>query len=376
MKNLSIVQIPLLALALLLPFACGKQQPTDKSAQLAALKDQKAKLESQIASLEKEVGTTGQAAPKVKNVGVTTLNTTLFRHFIDLQGKIDAEDNVPVTAKMPGTLVNILVKNGDMVKKGQLLAQLDDAIMVKGLSELELQLKTAEDVYNRQKSLWDQKIGTEIQYIQAKSQKESVEQRIATTKEQWSQSKIYAPIAGSVDMVNLKPGQSIAPGLPLCNIVNLGRLKIKGEVPEGYAAKVHQGDPVTVMFPDIKKEITTKVTYVSKTINATNRTFSVECSLPAGNDYRANMIAVLKITDYQKPNAIVVPVSIIQAAEDGDFVLVAEKTGERQALVKKVSVKQGNNYDGQVEILQGLKKGDTVITTGFQDVNNGETISF
>jgi RND family efflux transporter MFP subunit len=375
MKKLSFVQIPLLALALLLPFACGKA-PVDKAGQLAALKNQKAQLETQIASLEKELGTASQAAPRVKNVGVTTLNTGLFRHFIDLQGKIDAEDNVPVTAKMPGTLTNIVVKNGDIVQKGQLLAQIDDAVMLKGLSELELQLRTAEDVYTRQKGLWDQKIGTEIQFIQAKSQKEAVEQRIATTKEQLSQSKIYAPISGSVDMVMLKTGQSIAPGMPLCNIVNLGRLKIKGEVPEAYAAKVHTGDPVTILFPDIKKEISTKVTYVSKTINSTNRTFSVECALPAGNDYRANMIAVLKIIDYQNANAVIVPVNVIQTAEDGDFVLIAEKSGDKQAIVKKVVVKQGNNYDGQVEILQGLKKGDSVITTGFQDVNNGETISF
>lgn len=375
MKNKTLVQLSILSLVLLLPFACGKKE-LDKTAQLAALKDQKAKIETEIASLEKEVGASVSAPQRIKTVGLSELKNVPFRHFIDLQGRVDADENVPVTAKMPGSLRRILVKNGDNVRKGQLLAELDDDIMLKGLSELELQLKTAEDIYNRQKSLWDQKIGTEVQFIQARAQKEALEKSIATTKEQWQQTKIYAPISGTIDLVMLKTGQAISPGFPLCNILNLSKLKIKGEAPEAYAAKVRQGDQVVVLFPDLKKEINTRVTYVSKSINATNRTFSIECALPAGADYRANMIAVMKIIDYQNNNALVVPVNLIQTAEDGDFVLVAEKTGDKQATVKKMSVKQGNNYNGMVEILGGLKKGDWLISTGFQDVNNGETVAF
>ncbi|HMX40603.1 MAG TPA: efflux RND transporter periplasmic adaptor subunit, partial [Saprospiraceae bacterium] len=298
-----------------------------------------------------------------------------FRHYIDLQGKVDASESVMATAKMPGALKRVLVKNGDVVRKGQLLAEVDDAVMLKSLAELEGQLRVAEDVYNRQKSLWDQKIGTEIQYIQAKNGKESLERSISTLKEQWGMTKIYAPQSGTVDMVMLKAGQAIAPGMPLCNILNLSDLKIKGEVTEAYAANVRKGDPVQVYFPDLKKEISTRITYVSKSINPMTRTFAVECALPAG-DYSANQVAVLKIVDYQSPNAVVIPVNLIQAAEDGDFVLLAEKTGEKQAIAKKVPVKQGQNYNGQVEILSGLKKGDWVISTGFQEVNSGETVAF
>lgn len=369
--------LPVLAGAfLLLALACG-QQPQDPAARLAALKDQKAKLDAEIATLEKSAGAIPAGQEKrVRTVGLTEINPQPFAHYIDLQGKIDAENNVPVTSKMPGVLTRVYVRNGDMVRKGQLLAQLDDQVMEKGLAELELQLKTAIDLYERQKSLWDQRIGTEVQFIQAKSQKEALEQRIATTKEQWSQSRIYAPIGGSVDMVMLKAGQAISPGFPLLNIVNLGDLKITGEVPEAYAAKVRKGDPVLVLFPDLKKEVSSRVTYVSKTINSTNRTFTVECRLPAGNDYRANMIAVLKITDYQMKNAVVVPVNLIQTAEDGDFVYVAEKTGDKQGTAKKVTVQQGIVYNGMVEIKSGLKKGDMVISTGFQDVNPGETVAF
>jgi multidrug efflux pump subunit AcrA (membrane-fusion protein) len=175
----------------------------------------------------------------------------------------------------------------------------------------------------------------------------------------------------------LKQGQAIAPGMPLCNILNLSNLKIKGEVTEAYASKVRKGDQVQVFFPDLNKEITTRVTYVSKSISPMTRTFVVECALPSTKDgYSANQVAVMKIVDYQSANAVSIPVNLIQSADDGDYVLVAEKTGEKQANAKKVVVKQGQNYNGQVEILSGLKKGDWVISTGFQDVNNGEVVAF
>ena len=374
MKHRTFLPFITLTLLVVLLAACGK--PQDKNAELASLKDQKSKLEAQIAVLEKEVGATPGAAQRTKTVGLTEVTTAPFRHYIDLQGKVDAKDNVPVTAKMPGVLTRILVKNGDNVRRGQLLAQMDDNVMSSSLSELELQLRTAEDVYNRQKGLWDQKIGTEMQFIQARSQKEAAEQRIVTLKQQLGQSRIYAPISGTVDLVILKIGQAISPGMPLCNILNLSKLKVQGEVTEAYASKVRQGDQVVVSFPDLNKEITTKVTYVSKTINPMTRTFSVECLLPASSDYRANMVAVMKIVDYQNPKAVTIPVNLVQTADDGEFVLVAEKTGDKTAVAKKVLIKTGNNYSGNVEITSGLKAGDLVISTGFQEINSGETVAF
>lgn len=375
MTNKNLLQFTSISLAIVMLSACGGNGPKDPSAELAALKDQKAKLETQIADLEKQVNATNPVAKKVKTVGLSEIAVAPFRHYIDLQGKVDADQSVMATAKMPGALKRVLVKNGDNVRQGQLLAEIDDAVMLKGLAELEGQLVTATDIYNRQKSLWDQKIGTEVSFIQAKNAKESVERSISTIKEQWGMTKIYAPQSGTVDMVMLKQGQAIAPGIPLCNILNLSNLKVKGEVTEAYAAKVRKGDQVQVFFPDLNKEITTRITYVSKAINPMTRTFVVECALP-GSGYSANQVAVMKIVDYQNAKAISIPVNLIQAAEDGDFVMVAEKTGEKQATAKKVSVKQGQNYNGQVEILNGLKKGDWVISTGFQDVNNGESLSF
>lgn len=377
MINKLILQFSSIALVIVLLASCGGGGSKDPATELAALKDQKTKLDTRIAELEKQVSETNPAAKRVKIVGLSEITVAPFRHYIDLQGKVDANESVMATAKMPGSLKRVLVNNGDNVQKGQLLAEIDDAVMVKSLAELEGQLATATDIYNRQKSLWDQKIGTEVAFIQAKNGKESLERSISTIKEQWGMTKIYAPQRGTVDLVMLKQGQAIAPGVPLCNILNLTNLKIKGEVTEAYAAKVRKGDQVQVFFPDLNKEITTRVTYVSKSINPMTRTFVVECALPSTKDgYSANQVAVMKIVDYQSPNAISIPVNLIQTAEDGDFVMIAEKTGEKQATAKKMSVKQGQNYNGQVEILSGLKKGDWVISTGFQDVNNGENIAF
>lgn len=374
MNNRTLLSLASFSLIMLLLSACGNGS-ADPAAQLKALKEQKSQIETKISALEKQIGPDAGTVARIKTIGITEVNVGMFRHFIDLQGKVDANESVTATSKMPGPLRRVYVKNGDVVRQGQLLAEVEDNILQKSLAELEGQLATATDIFNRQKGLWDQKIGTEVAYIQAKNGKESMERSIATLKENMSQSKIYAPTAGTVDLVLLKQGQMISPGMPLCNIVNLTNLKIVGDVTEAYASKVRKGDQVQVLFPDTKQEITTRVTYVSRTISPMTRTFVVECALPKG-DYRANQVAVMKIVDYQNPNAISVPVNVIQMAGDGEFVMIAEKTGDKSGVAKKVTIKQGRNYNGNVEILGGLKKGDQLITTGFQDINNGETIAF
>lgn len=366
--------LPLLAFVLVI--ACKPAPTDDPVARLAELKEQKAALETEIATLESQLAASGAIPRKMQTVALTEIKSGPFQHFIDLQGRVDADESVAVTSRMPGTLTRVYVDNGDVVRKGTLMATIDDGVMLKGLAELEGQLKVATDLYERQKALWDQNIGSEVQFIQAKNNKESLERSISTMKENWSMTRIYAPTSGTVDQVVLKVGQAISPGIPLCNIINLEKLKIKGEVTEAYASKVKKGDEVIVYFPDMDKEIRTKITYVSRSINPVNRTFTVEAQLGKG-DFTANQIAVMKIVDYSNPKAIAVPVNLIQSGEDGDYVMVADKTGtEQQALIRRVPVKLGRNYNGFVEILEGLKEGDLVVSTGFQDVNPGETVLF
>ena len=357
--------------------ACGgKSSKSDPVAELAALKDQRSDIEAKITSLEKELESKGLIEKRLRTVGVTDVKTGTFKHFIDLQGRVDAEESVAATSKIPGTLKRVHVDNGDNVKKGQLIAELDDAVILKTMEELEGQLAVATDLYNRQKSLWEQNIGSEVQYIQAKNTKESLERQLATLKENWANTKIYSPTNGTVDLVILKQGQAISPGIALCNILNLNDLIIKGEVTEAYASKVKKGDVVQVYFPDTDKEVNSRVTYVSQSINPTNRTFTIECELGKG-DYRANQIAVLKIVDYQNVKAITIPINYVQTGEDGDYLLVLDPSSEpNEGVVRKSPVTLGQNYSGYVEILNGLKDGDKLISTGFQDVNVGETVKY
>lgn len=363
-------------LLLIAAVSCKPKGNEDPMAKLASLKEQKAAIETQIAALQQDLITKGVIEKKLHTVALTELKSSPFAHYIDLQGRVDADESVAATSKIPGGLKKIYVKNGDVVRQGQLIAEIEDAIILSSLNEVKGQLQVATDLYDRQKSLWDQNIGSEVQFIQAKNNKESLERSMATLKENWSMTKIYAPTSGTVDNVILNQGEAIAPGVPLCIILNLTKLKIKGEVTEAYASKVNKGDLVKVYFPDTEKEITTTVNYVSKSINPVSRTFSVESTLLKG-DFRANQIAVMKIVDYKNPKAIVIPVNLIQSSQEGDFVLVADKSGvDNQALVKRVVVKEGQNYNGYVEILSGLKEGDLIISTGFQDINNGETVLF
>lgn len=376
MKNLFSMKFILSLMAISILMACKPSGTDDPTAKLAALKDQKAKIEGEIAELEAELMKSGVIEKRLHTVALTEVKVDTFQHFIDLQGRVDADESVAVTSKMPGALTRVYIKNGDVVRRGQLLAEIEDGVMLKSLAELQGQLKVAEDLYNRQKALWDQNIGSEVQYIQAKNNKESLERSIATLRETWSQTRIYAPTSGTVDQVVLKQGQAIAPGVPLANIINLSKLKIKGEVTESYASKVKKGDEVLIHFPDLNTDVTTKVTYVSQSINPVNRTFTVEAALGKG-DFRSNQIAVMKIVDYNNPKAITIPVNLIQTGEDGDYVMIVEKTGTgNEALVKKVKIRQGQNYNGYVEILEGLKEGDLIVTTGFQDINEGETVLF
>ena len=242
------------------------------------------------------------------------------------------------------------------------------------LEELKTQIDFASNIYNKQKSLWDQKIGSEVQYLTAKNNKESLENKLKTLQEQINMMKITSPIDGTIEEMPIKIGQSMAPGIPAFRVVNFSKVKIMAEVAEAYSAKVSKGDSVLVSFPDINLEIKDKISFASKYINPINRTFSIEIKFNSGkNPIRANMVTVIKIADYNSPNAIIIPVNLVQSDNTGSYVYVSE-TINGKLVAKKRMVKQGMNYNGIVEILDGLKVGDKIITTGYQDLEEGQTI--
>jgi RND family efflux transporter MFP subunit len=272
-------------------------------------------------------------------------------------------------------VLNVLAKPGTVVKAGQVLAELDGNAVRKQIQSMETNLTLVTDLYNKQKALWEKQVGSEIQYKQAKANKESLEQQIASVREQLNMYKITSPVNGTIDVVNLKVGQTAAPGFPYFTIVNFNKLKVKAEVAESYANKIKTGNDVMISFPDMNKTISAKISYSGKGINSLNRTFGIEANLPNDESYLPNMIAVLKIIDYAKENAIVVPVNCIQMADEKSHVFVA--VNENGKLVaKKRNVIVGTTYNESAEILSGLNKGEQLITVGYADLNDGEAIKF
>ncbi|MCF8428859.1 MAG: efflux RND transporter periplasmic adaptor subunit [Bacteroidia bacterium] len=377
MNNGKII-IAILSIITIILTSCGDKTVEAKMASLEKLKSEQAALTTKIKALEDEIKSSGakiESREKIINVAISTIETSKYNHFITVQGRVDGDENATISAKVPGLVLNVLVKPGSVVKAGQVLAEFDGNAIRKQIQPLETNLVFLTDLYNKQKALWDKQIGSEIQYKQAKTNKEALEQNIAAMREQLSMYKITATVNGTIDVVNLKVGQMAMPGLPCFTIINFNKLKVKADVAETFANKIKEGNLVQVEFPDIEKTITSKITYSGKGISALNRTFGVEVALPSDNSYLPNMIAVLKIIDYSKENAIVIPVNCIQNSQEGTNVYVAV-TENGKTIAKKHLVKVGSTYNDKAEILSGLEIGEKLITVGYGDLNDGELIKF
>lgn len=349
------------------------QKSTDKKAQLENLKKQRDKLTEQISKLEDELAKSDTSKADLLTVKVEAVSPHIFRHYIEVQGKIDGEDNLGVSPKTIGVITNIYVKQGDIVRAGQVLAQLDDQVLQKSLQELKTQLDFANSLYLKQKTLWDQKIGSEIQYLTAKNNKESMENRLKTLLDQIEMNKIKSPINGTVEDIPVKIGQSVAPGFTSFRVINFSTIKVLAEVAEAYASKINTGDSVLIELPDLNKTIPARVTFSSKYINPINRTFVVEVRLkPEQLDFRANMIATMKINDY-KVSTTVVPVNLVQNSQQGQFVFIV---GKKENKVEKRLIKTGLSYNGSIEIPEGLADGDLLIISGYQDLKPGTVVKY
>lgn len=348
----------------------------DKKTQLGQLKKQQAELSAKIKKLEAEIAAsdTTKDESKSRQVAIMEIKPETFKHYIEVQGRLDGEDNLDVYPEAMGIVESVNVKNGQAVSRGQVMARLNDAAVREQLKGLETQYQFVKETFEKQERLWNQKIGSEMQYLQAKSQKESLEAQLAATRKQIDMMTIKAPISGTVEDVVLKVGQTASPQFPAFRVMNFGSLKVKADVAEAYSNKINVGDDVIVLFPDLNKEIPAKVNTASRYINPINRTFQIEVRLnPEKDGFKANMVAVLKIIDYKVNNAIVVPVNLIQTDPVGNFIYVVQNDAGKD-VAKKTYIKQGQSYNGTVEITDGLKAGDKVISSGYLDLEEGEAI--
>lgn len=368
--------IPFLFIGLSI-YACNSGDAgTDKRSQLETLKKQQAELKEKILKLEAELEESqpGKADEKSKLIAVTEMQAAPFSHYIEVQAKVEGDEDVLLSAETMGNVTAVMVKAGDRVQKGQVLATIDDRVIRQSIAEVQSQLDLATIVYNRQKNLWDQKIGSEIQFLQAKTNKEALDKRMATMQEQLNMTRIKSPIIGTVDDVHIKVGQTVSPGIPTLRVVNLNALKVTAEIAESHISKVNRGNEVILYFPDMNKEIRSRLDYAGQAINALNRTFNAEVRLrQQDGTFHPNMVAIMKIVDYTNQKAFSVPVAAVQKSAEGEFVYVAgEENGKLIARRKTVST--GVVYNGIAEIKSGLEAGDKVVTTGFQNIIDGDRI--
>ena len=310
-------------------------------------------------------------------ITVFTAKTETFTHFLELQGSVETKQNVVLNAEMSGILKQIYVKEGQKVSKGQLLARIDDGGLSQQLAQMQIQADLAKTTYERQKRLWDQKIGSEIQYLQAKSNYEGQQSAVNQMKSQLGKSTINAPFAGTVDDIITEAGSVVSPGqTPILRIVNLNDMYINTDVPENYIADVVEGKNVEVMFPVLGKTMDAKIRQTGSFINPDNRTFKAEIEVPnKDKSIKPNLTARLKINDYTSENALLIPQSIISENAEGDqYIYILDQKEGQKAIAKQTIIKTGKTQGDKIEVLEGLSNGDEVIEEGARSVKDGQTV--
>ena len=350
-----------------------------KKAELQALKDQQAAIASKIQKAEEELSKIDSSSvkkEKTKLVAFQTVIPTDFTHYIELQGKIDALNISFVTPRngTGGQVKEIYVKKGDMVKKGQLLLKLDDALLQQQLATAQQQLAYAKNLYERRKNLWAQQIGSEVELVTAKNQVDQAQLQVDLVNRQIELTRVYADINGVADVVNVRLGELFT-GNNQIQLVNTTELKAVAQVPENYLGEVKVGSNVKVIIPELSnKTIDTKISVTGKTIDPSNRGFYVEAKLPFDRDFYPNQIALIKIQDYTAARALTIPVNSMQNDENGKYVMVAVKEGGRLAARKK-PIRTGMMYGDKIEVLSGIQAGDSIITEGYQGLYDEQPIT-
>lgn len=347
-----------------------KQMLKEKEEELRVLTDFIAQLKSEIGKLDPE-------AFNVQKKLVTTSSVTRkdFAHFIEIQGAVEADDLVAATSEVAGRIIQLNVKEGQSVRSGQLIAKLDLEQINKQIAELEKSLELANTVFERQSRLWNQNIGSEIQYLEAKNQKERMEKSLETLQFQLTKSAVYAPISGVVENVLLQGGEVTAPGQPIVQILNTNKLKVVASVPENYLRSIKQGETVTMKFPALNQEQTARVSLIGRTIDSANRTFKVEVNIKNQNSlYKPNLLAIMLINDFTEENVVTVPLETVQQEVGGKNYVFTIQNNDKGTVAQKVYVKIGKSYGGDIIITDGLTGGEELIVDGARGLGENEII--
>ena len=279
-----------------------------------------------------------------------------------------------ISAETPGLIEKIYVVEGEFVRRGQTLIKLNNDLLLKSFEELKTNYELAATMYERQSNLWDQKIGTEVQYLEAKNRKEALENQIETMRSQIDKTYIKAPFTGTIDELDAKLGQYAQPTIPLIRLVSLDDMYIKADVSEAYIGTIKKGEPTTVSFASLNEEFETTISSIGQVINPNNRTFTIEVKVPdLTYPLKPNLVAVVKIKDFEADDAVVIPNNLIQKDNRGDYVYIVTKNSENP-VARKIPVERGKTYQNQTMITNGLSGGEELINEGFRDVSDGMNV--
>jgi membrane fusion protein, multidrug efflux system len=385
-KSFNMKNIFLTAIVILSIFSCKKEEKVytkDLPGKLEELKDLKAnqlELIGKITAVEADLLKLDPSrAIKPKLVSTMQLATEGFEHYINLQGLIKNENISYVAPRngMGGYVKNVYVKAGQSVKKGQLLLKLDDSILRQGIESIRTQLKFAQSIYDKNKALWDQGIGTEVQLLGAKNNVDGLLSQIAVQEEQLKTFNVYADQTGIAEIVNIRAGEMFT-GMsvlgPQIQIINNGSLNVNVDVPENYVSRIKVGSKVVVEVPSMNKKFNSTVKKISQSINPGSRGFTAECAVPAGLALKPNMGASINILNHANTKAIVIPVNVIQSDEKSKYVYVMENGANGKKVTKKKNISVGEIYGDDIEVLSGLGSGDRIIIQGFQNLYEGQLI--
>ena len=366
-------------LAVSVLISCGESSSDleAKKNELKTYQQEMRDLRAKIVALEEEISAedpTAASTDKATLVTTTPVPTKTFRHYLEVRGSVTSDKNVTMSARVPGVVERVMVQEGDRVRKGQVLVVQDAETVRRSIDELKTSLELATTRFEKQKNLWDKKIGTEIQYLEVKSNKESLERRIASAQAQLNDYTTRAPFSGSIDDIIIKQGETAQPGMPLLQLVSLQDMFINADVSESYLGKFEVGDSVKVTFPSLNKSLMSTVSAIGEVINENNRTFTMEVKLPEDTKLlRPNLLAVLRIEDFHQPDAVVVPTNLILSDNQGDYVYVAEEKDGQLTAAKK-PVERGMTYNNETLITSGLDGTERLIQEGFRDVAEGMNI--
>lgn len=376
------------SLVALLLTACGNNSKNStesviEKGDLQLLRQKRSELVTNADAIAKEIEQIDLAIGKLDNGNnklalITTFEAkdSIFNHYLELQADVQTKENIVLNAEYAGTLQQVYVTEGQKVTKGQTLAKIDDGGLSQQLAQLEVQANLAKTTFERQQNLWNQKIGSEIQYLQAKSNYEAQTKAVAQLKSQIAKTYVKAPFAGTIDDVITEKGSAVTPGVQLIRIVNLGNMYLEAEVPEKYVGSVKKGTDVTVNIPVLAEEFSTKINQASDYINPGNRSFKILINIANKNgQIKPNLTSKISIKDYSNPKVISVPLSVISENAEGDqYVYITENQGN-DLVAKKVIVKTGKTQGDLVEILDGIKNGDHIVKEGARSVKEGQKVA-